>query len=314
MRVSVNEFWRIRRELRTIRDIGKMQYPRGMLHCILQQKKVESVKRKYHTFADKIPEIVDFWERNKSFPKWLTLPPVMKIRLLMKGMGYSAKTINRALRDPENTVEDEQLAEKIKDAVLRDYVYSPIAARLQRARGRLGEMALAYELEKKGLEFKTERDLKGLFRKTPDFYFDEPVEFLGKKLKWIESKALFGDPLSHDLYWRKQYSKYHEMFGEGLVVYWLGCIEGLEVSDGSEFKNGYRNSLLDMLLYITDSKDEKYAERLDAVFVETNESNSILAAERIVDAYARGRVLAFTDKKREVLRILRNMGFDVVVI
>lgn len=312
MRISVNEFLRIKRELKTIRDIKKLPYPRGMLHCILQQKKVESVKRKYHTFADRIPEIVDYWNRQREFPRWLTLPPVMKIRLLMKGMGFSAKAINKALREPE--LEDERLVKYITEAVLRDYVYSPIAARLQRARGKLGEKALAHELEKAGIEFKTEKDLKGKFSKTPDFYFEEPVEFLGMELKWIESKALFGDPRSHDLYWKKQYSKYYEMFGEGLVVYWLGCVDGFDVSDGSEFRNGYRNSLLDMLVYVTDSKDESFAEKLNATFVEVEEDSKVLAAEKVVDAYSEGRVLAYTNKKREIARILRNMGFDVVLV
>ncbi len=300
MRIPVSEFLKIRRELRTLSDIRKLPYPRGTLHCILQQKKVDSVKRKYHTFAERIPEILSYWEKEKKFPKWLTLPPVMKIRLLMKAMGFSAKSINRALRSPEDVVDDERLAEQIRRAVLSDYVYSPIAARLQRSRGKLGEKALAHELEKAGIEFLTERDLKGRFSKTPDFYFEEPVDFMGKELKWIESKALFGDPRSHDLYWKKQYSKYYEMFGNGLVVYWLGCVEGIEVSDGSEFKNGYRISLLDMLLYLTDSKDESYAERLNAKFIEVDEENDIAAAEKVVDAYAEAGLWHSRREKRKL--------------
>jgi hypothetical protein len=314
MRISVEEFLRIRRELKTLNDVKKLPYPRGTLHCILQQKKVDSVKRKYHTFTERIPEIVDYWERKRAFPKWLTLPPVMKLRLLMKGMGYSAKTINKALRTPEEVVEDERLIDQIRRAVLSDYVYSPIAARLQRARGKLGEKAIAHELEKAGIEFQTEKDLKGKFSKTPDFYFEEPVKFLGKELKWIESKALFGDPRNHDLYWKKQYSKYFEMFGNGLIIYWLGCVNGFDVSDGSEFRNSYRTSLLDMLIYVTDSKDESYAEKLNATFVEVEEDSDILAAEKIISAYSEGRVFAHTDKKDELTRILRNVGFDVVVL
>ena len=156
--------------------------------------------------------------------------------------------------------------------------------------------------------------MRGEFSKTPDFYFEEPVEFLGRELKWIESKALFGDPRSHELYWKKQYSKYYEMFGNGLVVYWLGCVNGFEVSDGSELRNRYRNSLLDMLIYVTDSKDESYAERLNATFIEVSEDNEALAAEKVVDAYSDGRVLAHIEKKKDITRILKNMGFDVVVI
>ncbi len=313
MKISYDEYSRIRKSLRTIRDVGKFPYPRGMLHCILQQKKVDSVKRKYHLFADRIPEIVDYWEKKRGFPRWLTLPPVMKIRLLMKGMGFSAKAINKALRNPDE-VDDERLAEKIRDAVERDYVYSPIAAKLQRSRGKLGEKALAYELEKAGFEFKTEKDLKGVFSKTPDFYFDEPVEMFGRKIKWIESKALFGDPKSHNLYWKKQYSKYYEMFGDGIVVYWLGCIEGFDASNGSEFRNKFRNSLLDMLLYLTESKDEGYAERLGGVFVDVSNEPEIAAVEKIVDTYSEGRVVARIDNVQRAARILKNMGFDVVTI
>ncbi len=313
MKIPYDEYLRIRKKLRTIRDLRKFSYPRGMLHCILQQKKVDNVKRKYHIFVDRIPEIVDYWDRKKSFPKWLTLPPVMKIRLLMKGMGFSAKAINKALRNPDE-LDDERLAERIVYAVERDYVYSPIAAKLQRSRGKLGEKALAYELEKAGFEFKTEKDLKGVFNKTPDFYFEEPIELFGRKIKWIESKALFGDPRSHNLYWKKQYSKYYEMFGDGIVVYWLGCIEEFDVSNGSEFRNKFRNSLLDMLLYLTDSKDESYAEKLGGIFVDVSNKSEIEAVERIVEAYSEGRVVARAEDIQKVGRILRNMGFDVVTI
>ncbi len=313
MKISYDEYVQIRKNLRTIRDVGKLPYPRGMLHCILQQKKVDSVKRKYHLFVERIPEIVDYWNRKKTFPRWLTLPPVMKIRLLMKGLGFSAKAVNKALRNPEE-LEDEKLAERIQDAVRRDYVYSPIAAKLQRSRGRLGERALAHELKKAGLEFKTERDLKGVFSKTPDFYFEDPVEFLGRKIRWIESKALFGDPRSHSLYWKKQYSKYHEMFGEGIVVYWLGCIDGFDASNGSELRNKFRNALLDMLLYLTESKDESLSEKLDGVFVDVEGESELTAAEKIVDAYSEGRVVARVGNTKNVARILKNMGFDVVVL
>lgn len=313
MKIPYEEYVKIRKNLRTVRDIARLPYPRGMLHSILQQKKVDSVKRKYHLFADRIPEIVDYWEKKKMFPKWLTLPPVMKVRLLMKGLNFSAKAINNILRNPEE-VGDEKLAEYIKKAVVMDYVYSPIAAKLQKSRGKLGERALEYELKKAGFEFKTEEELKGQFKKTPDFYFEEPVEFMGKEIKWIESKALFGDVRTHDLYWRKQYSKYYEMFGNGLIVYWLGCVDGYEVSDGSEFNNQFRNHLLDMLVYLLNSKDESYVEKLGGTFVDVSYEQEIIAAEKIVDAYSEGRVIAYTEKTRKVAKILKNMGFEVVII
>jgi hypothetical protein len=313
MRLSYDEFVQIRRELKTLRDINRLPYPRGVLHCILQQKKVENVKRKYHIFAEKTEEIVDHWEKHRNFPRWLTLPPVMKVRLLLKGLGFSVRTINRSLSNPDD-VQDEKLSELIKNAVLHDYVYSPLAAKLQQSRGKLGENAMKEELEKMGVDFKTERELRGVFRKTPDFYFEEPVEFNGRKIRWIESKALFGDPRTHEIYERKQYSRYREMFGEGVVVYWMGCLDSIQAIDEEVFRTPRKHSLLDMRVYLTDSKDEDTAESLGAVFVEVDDMKDVKAAYEIISAYSQGRVVAHcgSDEKRNIGRILRNMGFDVV--
>ncbi len=326
MRMSYAEYAEIRRGLRTLRDLSKFPYPRGVLHSILQQKKVDSVKRKYHTFADRIEEIVSFWLDNNAFPKWLTLPPVMKVRLLLKGLGLSVKSINNILRDPEQVErylegeKAEKVKEVVRNAVERDYIYSPLAARLQQSRGRLGENILKEELEKLNVSFKTERDLRGVFSKTPDFYFEEPFEFNGSKLRWIESKALFGDPRTHEVYERKQYSRYREMFGEGFVVYWLGCIDTISALDEEAFRNTKKYALLDMRIYVSSSSSiaENFAEKLDAVFVDvsgldsTNFGESMRIADTIIAAYADGRIV--TNCEEKVVRLLKNMGFEIVRI
>ncbi|MEM2726852.1 MAG: hypothetical protein QXV61_01155, partial [Archaeoglobaceae archaeon] len=97
MRLSIEEYSNIRKNINKISDLERFKIPRGILHAILMQKKVESVKRKYHLFSGRTKEILDFWKENKRFPDWLTLTPVLKVRLLLKSMGFTTKDINKAL-------------------------------------------------------------------------------------------------------------------------------------------------------------------------------------------------------------------------
>lgn len=292
MRLSVEEYLHVRKNLNKISDFDKFQLPRGVLHAILMQKKIESVKRKYHLFSGRTKEILQFWEERKSFPQWLTLTPVLKVRLLLKGLEFSTKEINRSLREPMSL--DKDLSRIVYDAVARDFVYSPIAAKLQTVLGKIGEKIIENRLKDLGVEFKTEKELK--MQKTPDFYFEEPLELFGKKLRWIESKALFADLKTYELYFRKQISKYVELFGEGFVVYWRGSLQGLPVSDGCEFDGDLKRKLLEMTISI--SKDE---------FVD---GDPLKLAEKFIGDYIT------TDKipyNAEVVRILKNMGFRVLV-
>ncbi len=307
MMLSYEEYLNLRRTLRNISDFRKFPYPRGTLLGILQQKKVEYVKKSYNKFYSRLEKIVEYWKVNKNLPKWLTLPPVMRVRLLLKGLGYSTKTINKALRNPYE-LDDDKLREIILSAVKRDYIYSPIAVKLQFSRGKLGESIIDETLKKLGIEFKREHELRKIFSKTPDFYFEEPIEMLGKKIKWIESKAMFGDLKVHQTYSRKQYFKYWEMFGDGLVIYWLGCIKGIPADDGCWIRSRLKDALLEMKVYF--NGDESLAEKIGGVFVEVDE-DSLRAAEKIVDAFSRGFVVTSCDSA-EVKKILENMGLEVI--
>lgn len=291
MRISEEYYIEIKRNLNTIADLEKFPLPRGVLHAILMQKKVESVKRKYHLFSCRKEEILEYWKERKRFPSWLSLTPVMKIRLLLKAMDFSSKEINKALREPKNL--DSELANLVYMAVSRDFVYSPIAAKLQSVLGKIGERIVKEKLKNLGVSFKTEKEIK--MQKTPDFYFDEEIEIFGKKIRWIESKALFADFRTHDLYLKKQISKYKELFGDGIVVYWRGCLEGLEVSDGSEFESELKRKLLEMK--ITFLKDENV------------DGEPLKLAEKFVSDFEREEIFPYN---RETVRILKNMGFKLL--
>ena len=52
--------------------------------------------------------------------------------------------------------------------------------------------------------------------------------YKGHKICWVESKASFGDNTEFKYNSRKQLIPYTELFGPGLVVYWVGCLDDLE--------------------------------------------------------------------------------------
>lgn len=290
MIISLQDYIWIRKNVNRVSDLNKFELPRGILHSILVQKKVDSVKRKYHIFADRREEILRQWKEEKTFPQWLTLTPVMKVRLLLKAMNFSAREINKALTNPLDL--DPELSKIVYKSVSTDFVYSPIATRIQRVLGQIGERIVEEKLRSLGINFKVERELK--LQKTPDFFFDEPIELFGKKIRWIESKALFADHKIYDLYARKQIIKYKEMFGEGLVVFWRGVLQGIDASHGEEFDSNLRKKLLEMKIYLC--REEEI------------EGNALKIAEEFVKSYAERDRFPYN---AEVAKILKNMGFDV---
>ena len=63
--------------------------------------------------------------------------------------------------------------------------------------------------------------------KTPDFLLKKPITWHGDEYNWIESKASFGDEYIHRKNHRGQVSKYVELYGQGILVYWYGYLDTL---------------------------------------------------------------------------------------
>ncbi len=343
IRISNCEFKRIRRSIINIRSLNLLSYPRGMLFTILTQKKVDYVKKFYPKALDKLDEIEKFWKKEGKYPPWLKLTPVMRVRLLLKSHSLSKSAINKILNDPyevhsevESSMHPEKLEKVIWNSIYTDYVYSPLAVVLQRARGKLGEEILKEWLEKNNIEFKTEKDMRGKFSKTPDFFFEESFNVDGTQINWIESKALFGDLRTHRLYAKKQFDVYKEMFGEGYVVYWFGCLSELKdnILSTDLFKSNLKSVLDDMIVYTTGRK-EKIEHIANAVVIDVSGdldssmyvefNNNIYSREflegikKVIDCYSKGRILIVDNEanwrksiRKKIGRILHNMGFAVL--
>lgn len=343
MEIGLDEFKRLRRELRYLSDLSRFSYPRGMLFTILSQKKVDQVKQDYGKVCNRLNDISSFWQTRKKTPNWVRLTPMMRVRLLLKALEYSKKEIREALNNPD-VVEDENLKKLIWNSVFTDYIYSPLAVKHQFARGRLGELIIKEWLDNRGIDFKTEKDLRKESIKTPDFYFSEPLRLNDLEVNWIESKALFGDPRTHWVYWKKQFSKYLDLFGQGFVVYWFGKVRELDknvrIWREEFFRSELMQNLLDMKIYTlgvkgrTRDEIENILRRfsitsafevedsgVDAYPLEFERSFSkefIQAVSKIIDGYSEGRVIILGHErdwrkcKRKYLSFtLRNMGFWV---
>lgn len=106
------------------------------------------------------------------------------------------------------------------------------------------ERVLEDKLRQANVPFYTEEDMRKMgYPKTPDVCLLEPIAIDGVVIKWIESKAWFGDPISHTAYLRDQYWPYYNRyscrycifsfnvggrFGPGLVIYWFGLVDEID--------------------------------------------------------------------------------------
>ncbi|WP_456478813.1 TPD domain-containing protein [Geoglobus ahangari] len=310
------EFFKIRRDLKRFSDFKNYPYPRGTLFSILLQKRIDNVKRRYHVYTAKLPELAAYWEKHHRIPEWLRLPPVMRIKLLMKSLGMTNKEISKNFSNPDES----EFSELVWSAIYKDFIYSPIAVRYQFARGRVGEEIIREHLESLNVEFKDENQLRPA-KKTPDFYIEDGIEVEGRKIRWIESKALFGDIKLHRFYSKKQYDQYLEMYGDGMVIYWLGKIDELNslamLKDYRFIESPSKRFLVEMKVYLANRNAEELAESLNTeVFEwkaeEMRSTEFLKDVMKLFDSVRSNIVVA--NWNRDLRAVLRNMGLLTVVV
>ncbi|MCI4349806.1 MAG: C15orf41 family protein, partial [Thermoplasmata archaeon] len=158
-------------------------------------------------------------------------PPVLAGQIMLGELGVPRKKVWQTFLDPTKAP-DARIRKDVEDLLAHDPIYSPQGMERQRERGRRGEERLHRWLEAHGIGYRTEEDLRGKYQKTPDALLDRPIVFFGQKLRWIESKANFGDDVELKKNLRRQLAPYTELFGEGAVVYWYGYVEGASSPPG----------------------------------------------------------------------------------
>ena len=205
-----------------------------LLFVIYTHRVTRDATRRFYVIKRHIPRVVASWRRGRSMldiAREFGFPPVLVGQMFLGALHLPRKKIWGFFLNPES-VPDPRIRSEVKDLITHDPIYSPRGMEAQRERGRRGEERLYRWLENHGIGYRTEKDLRGKYRKTPDALLDDPIVFFGQKLKWIESKANFGDDVELRRNLRRQLRPYTDLFGEGAVVYWYGFVEGAESPPG----------------------------------------------------------------------------------
>ncbi|MCQ1536878.1 hypothetical protein FTO70_14600 [Methanosarcina sp. KYL-1] len=204
--------------------------PVGMLATILNQKIVKMTRFRHRKVYSREEELFFKWRKGRpvlDLAEYVHFPPTLMASLIMKNLGFPKKTVNWFFKNPDS-IEHPRLRKEIKKALEADHFFSPQAHEMQCKKGEMGEAVIQKWLDDREIPYCTEAEIRAQGEgKTPDFVLKIPVCIEGMTIKWIESKALFGDEFEHQQYSKKQFKEYSEIFGEGMVVYWYGCLDDL---------------------------------------------------------------------------------------
>ena len=225
-------------ELAADADIHRVAEAEGLdeelLFVIHTQRVTRDATRRFYVVKRQVPRLAANWRRGRTLlsiaQEW-KFPPVLMGQLLLGELGIPRKKVWGCFLHPESAP-DARVRREVEELLHVDRIYSPHGMELQRERGRRGEERLGAWLEKHGIGYRTEKDLRGKYAKTPDALLDRPIVFYGQKLAWIESKANFGDDVEIRKNLKRQLAPYTELFGEGAGVYWYGYVEGADSPPG----------------------------------------------------------------------------------
>lgn len=225
-------------QLKKPRDIDELAdrygLDRELLLVLYTQRTVRDATRRFYIVKKDMKKIAKEYRSGVPIAKlarMINFPPVLLALMLGAEIGLPRKLFWKYLRNP-NTCHDKRLKKELEMVAQDDIIYSPKGSQVQTERGQWGEKRLQEWLDKQNLKYRTEEELRGEYKKTPDCLLEKPIQIDGMKVHWIESKASFGDDIELRKNARRQLKPYTEMFGTGAVVYWFGVVEGIEPPEG----------------------------------------------------------------------------------
>ena len=246
--MKYNEYKKLYDRLNKPSDINKinrqLNIDEELLLVLYTQRIVRDTTRRFYKVKSRVEKMQDEWFSGRSFmniANTLQFPPVLTVLIILGENGVSKKQVWKYINKPD-VIKDLRLKKEIKEVAKNDLVYSPNAVNIQYERGRWGEKKLTKWLDKKNIEYRTEKEIRGKFPKTPDCLLSEPIRLNGMDVNWIESKASFGDFIEIKRTMKRQLIPYTELFGSGAVVYWFGFLDevrpydGIDILDNSFFE------------------------------------------------------------------------------
>ncbi len=257
-KMDYSEYKRIYNGLGTATDVKKFEeqgYDRGMLETLFTQKTTRDVKKRFYVVKKNAKYLLKDWKKGKTLMDLAEknkFPPILTAMIIFQEDGASKKQFWEYVRDPDK-LESGETAAELRNVTENDLIYSPYGNQKQKERGEWGEELLEKWLDEQKISYRNENDLRGEYEKTPDCLLDEPMMLNGTKIYWIESKASFGDNIEFRFNSRKQLEPYVRLFGPGIVVYWMGCLNDLQTPEGVHYSD---ISILDQKLEPLDEKKE----------------------------------------------------------
>ena len=195
----------------------------------LQRKSIKN----HYKVKDKAGPLFREWKDGKSLSELalqVDFPPILLANFLMLKMRFSKKRTKEIMKNTSLIKGNKRLKDELDEIIGRDELYTPRSHDKQSAEGNRREDLIAEWLDKKEMEYFTEEDLRAgtVEGKTPDFLLKKPITWHGDEYNWIESKASFGDEYIHRKNHGGQVSKYVELYGQGILVYWYGYLDSLK--------------------------------------------------------------------------------------
>eukprot|EP00940_MAST-03C_sp_MAST-3C-sp2_P002217 g2217.t1 len=207
--------------------IYRQQYQRHI-------RRTSHVHRRDYT----IRKYIRLYEEGKSIVEIASIAnfsPYLLARIMMERiLTCGKKDVSKYVRNP-GLIPDVRLRSNVAECIEMDEYCSPYVDRIRRTLGLEYEYVLQQKLLTAGIPFDSEDTLRGAgWSKTPDVKLQIPISVRFRDrdyvINWIDSKAMFGDPHSHESENMKQLQGYLNRFGTGMVIYWFGYVESLNSS------------------------------------------------------------------------------------